>query len=271
MRSIIVEHKTIEEAIAHGLSQMDLSLEDVSVEVLEEGSKGLFGLIGAKPAQVRLTEKAPQEADTPQEAQETQVERPRSAPPASPPRAQRTEDTPPVQPQATAQAAKREPSPDDPSKTPAPVGTPANAGVAGEFVRGVAQRMQMDVEIQASIVEETLRIEILGDEKGILIGHRGETLDALQYLASLVHNKDKEPYERIQLDSQNYRRKREETLIRLANRLADKAQRTHRRVALEPMNPYERRILHSALQNNPHVTTFSEGEEPNRRVVIQPK
>ena len=110
-----------------------------------------------------------------------------------------------------------------------------------------------------------------GDNQGILIGHRGETLDALQYLTSLLVNKGGKDYRRVTLDTEGYRAKREQTLINLANRMAAKVQRSGRRMVLEPMNPYERRILHATLQDNPHVTTHSEGEEPNRRVVIAPK
>jgi spoIIIJ-associated protein len=110
-----------------------------------------------------------------------------------------------------------------------------------------------------------------GDTLGILIGRRGETLDALQYLTSLKVNRGRENYTRVTLDTENYRAKREDTLIRLANRMANRALRTGRKVSLEPMNPYERRIIHSALQKHPYVTTQSEGEEPNRRVVVSPK
>ena len=105
----------------------------------------------------------------------------------------------------------------------------------------------------------------------VVIGHRGETLDALQYLTSLLVNKGGKDYRRVTLDTEGYRAKREQTLINLANRMAAKVQRSGRRMVLEPMNPYERRILHATLQDNPHVTTHSEGEEPNRRVVIAPK
>ena len=107
-----------------------------------------------------------------------------------------------------------------------------------------------------------------GDTLGILIGRRGETLDALQYLTSLKINRGQDNYTRITLDTENYRAKREDTLVRLANRMANRAVKSGRKVVLEPMNPYERRIIHSALQANKNVETHSEGEEPNRRVVI---
>jgi len=116
--------------------------------------------------------------------------------------------------------------------------------------------------------EDNLYIHMVGDTLGILIGRRGETLDALQYLTSLQVNKGREGYIRVTLDTENYRAKREDSLRRLAMRMANRAQKTGRKVVLEPMNPYERRVLHTALQNHPAVTTHSEGEEPNRRVVI---
>ena len=119
--------------------------------------------------------------------------------------------------------------------------------------------------------EEMIRIQVDGDSTGVLIGRRGETLDSLQYLTSLVVNKDAEQYRRIFLDTENYREKREETLVNLANRIAAKVAKTGRRVVLEPMNPYERRILHATLHDHPSVCTVSEGEEPYRRVVIKKK
>ena len=128
--------------------------------------------------------------------------------------------------------------------------------------------MGVNVDIRMVESEEQLLIKMTGDVLGVLIGRRGDTLDALQYLTSLVVNRGREAYLRVSLDRENYRARREEALRRLAMRMASKARRTGRKVVLEPMNPYERRILHSALQNNPYVATHSEGEEPYRRVVI---
>ena len=139
---------------------------------------------------------------------------------------------------------------------------------AEEFLKNVTERMGLDVALDIREDEEALRIEMQGDDQGILIGHRGETLDALQYLTSLLVNKGGKEYRRVTLDTEGYRAKREQTLIHLAQRMAAKVQHSGRRMVLEPMNPYERRILHSALQDNPYVTTHSEGDEPNRRVVI---
>ena len=146
------------------------------------------------------------------------------------------------------------------------------AGRAQRFLLDVTDRMGVKVDVYVDdSVENSLYIHMIGDTLGILIGRRGETLDALQYLTSLQVNKGREGYIRVTLDTENYRAKREDSLRRLAQRMANRAQKTGRRVVLEPMNPYERRVLHTALQNHPAVTTHSEGEEPNRRVVIMLK
>ena len=143
------------------------------------------------------------------------------------------------------------------------------AGRAQRFLMDVTERMNVKVDVYVDdSKEDNLYIHMIGDTLGILIGRRGETLDALQYLTSLQVNKGREGYIRVTLDTENYRAKREDSLRRLAQRMANRAQKTGRKVVLEPMNPYERRVLHTALQNHPAVTTHSEGEEPNRRVVI---
>lgn len=146
------------------------------------------------------------------------------------------------------------------------------AGRAQRFLMDVTEKMNVKVSVYVDdSKEDNLYIHMIGDTLGILIGRRGETLDALQYLTSLQVNKGREGYIRVTLDTENYRAKREDSLRRLAHRMANRAQKTGRKVVLEPMNPYERRVLHTALQNHPAVTTHSEGEEPNRRVVIMLK
>lgn len=150
-----------------------------------------------------------------------------------------------------------------------PADKEAPEGRAFTFLTDVTRLMGVEVTINARRDEEgNVRVDMFGDTLGILIGRRGETLDALQYLTSLYVNKGGEDYIRVTLDTENYRAKREEALRRLANRMANRAIKTGRKVVMEPMNPYERRILHSALQQNDAVTTHSEGEEPNRHVVI---
>ena len=141
---------------------------------------------------------------------------------------------------------------------------------AKEFLKEVFDAMNIVVVIDVKYDEENrnIDIELSGDEMGVLIGKRGQTLDSLQYLVSLVVNKDEDEYIRVKVDTEDYRKRRKETLENLAKNIAYKVKRTKRPVSLEPMNPYERRIIHSALQNDKYVTTHSEGEEPFRRVVV---
>lgn len=176
------------------------------------------------------------------------------------------------------QEEKRDYAPMVPAETFAPTEPPVifgedtPAGRAQKFLMDVTDRMGVKVDVYVDDSEpEHLSIHMIGDTLGILIGRRGETLDALQYLTSLQVNKGREGYIRVTLDTENYRAKREDSLRRLAQRMANRAVKTGRKVVLEPMNPYERRVLHTALQNHPSVTTHSEGEEPNRRVVIMLK
>lgn len=318
--------KTIEEAISAGLEKLGVSISDVTIDVLEEGSKGLFGLFGSRQAKVRLTLKET-EAD-PLEAL-TAAKPARSAAPAKPaapkapeapkpvkPAAPKTEapKATPVKPTAPkaeapkveapkAEAPKAKPAPrkeaPKPAKTDAPKAEAPKAkptpkapvqpiekpvvtmipadqvvedsapGRALAFLRELTHLMGVEVSIEVGTdAEGNVFANMTGDTLGILIGRRGETLDALQYLTSLKVNRGQEGYTRVTLDTENYRAKREEALTRLANRMANRAIKTGRKVSLEPMNPYERRILHSALQANDQVDTHSEGEEPNRHVVI---
>jgi spoIIIJ-associated protein len=141
---------------------------------------------------------------------------------------------------------------------------------AKNFLNDLFAAMKMEVVITVSYNEEEkeMDIDLAGDEMGVLIGKRGQTLDSLQYLVSLIVNKDEEDYIRVKVDTENYRERRKETLENLAKNIAYKVKRSRRSVVLEPMNPYERRIIHSALQNDKYVTTHSEGEEPFRKVVV---
>ena len=180
-----------------------------------------------------------------------------------------------AEPKAAKQTEKKDYQPMEPAQTFNPTEPPVMhaedtlAGRAQRFLMEVTDRMGVKVDVYVDDSrEDNLYIHMVGDTLGILIGRRGETLDALQYLTSLQVNKGREGYIRVTLDTENYRAKREDSLRRLAQRMANRAQKTGRKVVLEPMNPYERRVLHTALQNHPGVTTHSEGEEPNRRVVI---
>lgn len=143
---------------------------------------------------------------------------------------------------------------------------------ARKFLRDVLNSMGVLAEIKVKEENNVLKINLIGPNMGLIIGYRGETLDSLQYLVSLVVNRNNEgPYKRVNLDTENYRAKREETLKRLAGKIALKVKKTNKPVRLEPMNPYERRIIHSALQNDSSIVTYSEGEEPYRKVVVDLK
>ena len=146
-------------------------------------------------------------------------------------------------------------------------------GAVKDFLEKVFKAMNLDAHpvVTYDEVEETVEVEITGNDMGVLIGKRGQTLDSLQYLTSLVVNKDSDVYLKVKLDTENYRERRKETLENLAKNIAVKVKRTRKPVTLEPMNPYERRIIHSALQNDKFVETHSEGEEPFRKVVVTPK
>lgn len=201
-KSIEVKAKTVDEAILNGLSELGLGIDQVDVEIVQEG-KGFLGL--GRSAVIRLTEKQTLASD------------------------------------------------------------------AEQFLNELFSKMGVQATASAAEDEKSIKVDIAGDSTGILIGRRGETLDSLQYLTSLVVNKGTQDYKRITLDTENYRAKREETLVALANRIASKVARTGKRVVLEPMNPYERRILHATLHNHDKVETVSEGEEPFRRVVVRRK
>lgn len=279
MRSIESSAKTIEDAIRQGLEKLDVSLGDVTIDIIQEGSKGLFGM-GSKDAKVRLTVKEDEQESSilstlspekPKEAvkKPAVMKQPKKLKKENQPKAADLADKSHKQPKPK---ADRKDTPKEPPKQYPSVDPATSAGVAQEFLQNVTRLMNLEVSVEAGPDDEgNVRVDIHGDTLGILIGRRGETLDALQYLTSLNVNHGKDDYTRVTLDTENYRAKREEALKRLANRMANRAVKTGRKVVLEPMNPYERRILHSALQQNDAVTTHSEGDEPNRHVVISLK
>ena len=299
MRSVESSAKTMEEAVTQGLEKLGVSFADVKIDILDEGSKGFLGILGGKPVVVRLTvredveggedvlssvaledavkepEQKPARKRKPKaDKPEDKAEKPAAQEKADQPKAPRAEK-PAKAPKAEKPAKADKPPKAEKPAAPAPeaVQPPADAeapeGRAFTFLTDVTRLMGVEVTINARRDEEgNVRVDMFGDTLGILIGRRGETLDALQYLTSLYVNKGGEDYIRVTLDTENYRAKREEALRRLANRMANRAVKTGRKVVMEPMNPYERRILHSALQQNDAVTTHSEGEEPNRHVVI---
>lgn len=195
--------KTVEEAIEYALTELNTTRDHVDVEVLEEPSKGLFGLFGSKPARVKVTLKVINPVDT-----------------------------------------------------------------AKSFLTDIFNAMGIKVLLEKMTSDEYTTFNIRGEDLGVLIGKHGQTLDALQYLTNLAANKDGEQKVKFILDVEDYRKRRSETLSRLALRLADKVKRRGEKVVLEPMSPHERKIIHVALQHDKRVFTYSEGEEPYRKVVI---
>ena len=291
--------RTTEEAISAGLESLGLSISEVKVDIIEEGSKGLFGLFGSRPAKVRFTVEEDEADDEVHnlfdgmldEKEEKKAEKKAEKPAEKKaPKAEKKEKPAKEEKKAEEKPAKEEtPKAEKPARKPREPKKPVEekpvekkeivpaeqadratpAGKAQEFLQELTKLMNVPVSVAVSTDEEgNVHVNMEGDTLGILIGRRGETLDALQYLTSLQVNKGKSDYTRVTLDTENYRAKREEALIRLANRMANRCQKTGRKVSMEPMNPYERRILHSALQDHPAVTTHSEGDEPNRHVVI---
>ena len=269
MRSMEFSGRNIDEAIFHGLNEMGLSIDEVDTEIVQKESKGIFG-IGAKNAIVRLTEReVPIVPDFEAEkaaAHEHKPDRPkreRTEKREHSDKRERTDKKP----------EKREPREKQP-QAPAIAYSEelAKENDAAIFLSDLLKNMKIEATVQAAETDDGLRLNILSDTDGLLIGRRGETLDALQYIVSLYLNKDRKEngYRRVSVDTEGYRQRREETLRRLARKNAVKVAKTGRSVAMEPMNPYERRVLHSALQSFKGVTTHSEGEEPNRRVIITP-
>ncbi|MBR0436341.1 MAG: Jag N-terminal domain-containing protein [Clostridia bacterium] len=265
MRSMEFSGRNIDEAIFHGLNEMGLTIDEVVTEIVQKESKGLFG-IGAKNAIVRLTEReVPVVPDFEAEkaaAHERKNDRPKRERSEKKDRGEKKE--------RSDKRERREKQPEVPEIAYSE--ELAKNNDAAIFLSELLKNMKIEATVEAAETEDGLRLNILSDTDGLLIGRRGETLDAIQYIVSLYMNKDRKEngYRRVSVDTEGYRRRREETLRRLARKNAAQVARSGRPVAMEPMNTYERRVLHSALQGFKGVTTHSEGEEPNRRVIITP-
>lgn len=204
MREVTASGSTVDEAVQSALQQLNTTEDRVEVEVIDEGKKGILGIIGAKRAivTVRLKKNPIEETE--------------------------------------------------------------------KYLKSVTTLMNVDVDIQTTVEDNHVTFEMDGENIAIIIGKRGQTLNALQYLAHLVINKQKETYYTVTVDAEGYRERRKETLESLALKMADKAKRLNRKVALEPMPAYERKIIHSKLQDVEGVTTYSDGQEPHRHIIIKP-
>ena len=301
---LIATGKTIDLAIQAALDQLSMDRDSVSVEVLENAKSGFLG-IGAQPAKVKVSYEVPDEEPKPALSSASRSKPKKEAAPAAQsenapkviaPAALRQE-----QPRVIAPAAPSEPRPErkprqdraprperrnDRPKTDRPVReekpsapvvpkeyAPAEPGSMEEkieqFVKGLLEHMGSDAVPHAMKTgEDSYLVDLVGADLGILIGRRGETLDAIQHLTNYAVNRGQNKRARINVDAENYRTKREESLQRLAVKVAGKVVRYRRNITLEPMNAYERHVIHAALQDHPDVTTFSTGTEPNRRIVV---
>ena len=282
-----VSAKTLDDAITEALIQLGVTSDRLEYNVIEKGSAGFLG-IGMKQAVIEAWKKEDKEEEEFLKAveetirenpvkeyfakednvKEDDVKEHQAEEAAKKEEAVREEKTEKEEASANAKEEKSEPVSVKEKELLAKVEDETIRYVE-QFVKDTLKAMDMDVEITSSIDKDgALYVDMKGENMGILIGKRGQTLDSLQYLANRVANKHQSGYVRVKLDTENYRARREETLKHLAKNIAHKVKRNRRPVILEPMNPYERRIIHSTLQSDPYVTTHSEGEEPYRKVVV---
>ena len=284
--SIRVSAKTLDDAITEASVQLGVTSDRLEYDVIEKGSAGFLG-IGMKQAVIeawRKEEPEEEKQDIKEIFSESEIlgelknERPVNEKREKKEKRQRDQKKEDKKKEVKKEEIKEEARAEETTEEAAPVKEEKNKPVEVEpqtvsavekFIQDTLGAMNMEVEISSEIDGDgALCVNMKGEHMGILIGKRGQTLDSLQYLANRVANKHQEGYVRVKLDTENYRARREETLRHLAKNIAHKVKRTRRPVSLEPMNPYERRIIHSALQSDPYVTTHSEGEEPYRKVVV---
>ena len=272
-KTIITTGETIDLAIEAALTQLGLDRDSVSVQVLQQAKSGFLG-IGKQPAKVEVTYEAPD--PKPKSALGSAS---RSKPKAKKPEAPKTEEVkqevPKSQPKEEKPAPKKAPKSEKPAQPRVERNyVPAESGSVQEkietFIKGLLEHMGSDAVPQAyKESDDTYLVELVGEHLGYLIGRRGDTLDAIQHLANYSVNRGIEGHIRINVDAEAYRLKREDSLRRYAQKKAQQVLKAHRRTTLEPMNAYERHVIHSALQDTDRITTYSVGTEPNRRVVIE--
>ena len=268
LKYIEVTGKNEDEAIAKGLAQLGLDRDDVSLEILERGRTGFLG-IGSVPAKVKLTYEVP---DAPEATPEPAPE------PAPKPVAEEKKPEPPrpapvqkAQPQPKPERSPQPKSEAKPQSKPEPSPAPADDDVAEAIIKfqtGLFAHMGVTATPVVTKEGDTWQVVLEGEDLGALIGHRGETLDAIQQLTGYAVNRGRSHRARIHVDAEGYRARREESLNRLARKTAGKVVKYRRNITLEAMNAYERHVIHTALQDYPGVTTYSTGTEPNRRTVV---
>lgn len=267
-----VKAPTVSEAIQKGLMQLGANRDDVKIEVLREGSRGIFGLIGAEDAHVRLRLRRPQARSVEPAVEEpaVEVEEPAPEPHAA--------ETPPE----FAPEETREPEPETPTAEPADrVAEPAEdkaeaAETALQAVRHIVEKVGVSASVEfrqrgQGTSEVPIIIDVKGDNVGALIGHQGSTLQAMQYLTRLIVSRETHEWSNIVIDVGGYRQRREQSLRELSKRMADRVRQNGRPISLEPMPPNERRIIHLTLRDDPDVTTRSVGQDDNRKVTIRPR
>lgn len=265
---ITVSAKTLDDAITEALVQLGVTSDRLDYIVVEKGSEGFLG-IGRKQAVIKARRKR-EEKPVEETVEESKVE----TPVKEEVKPEKKTEKKPAKEHSHTKKNVREEKPEVKSEPKKEVELakvePQTIETCEKLIYDVMNAMGMDDVKVTSVVDEegALSINMEGSNMGILIGKRGQTLDSLQYLTNRVANKMQDGYVRVKLDTEDYRRRRKETLENLAKNIASKVKRTRKTVSLEPMNPYERRIIHSALQSDPAVSTHSEGEEPYRRVVV---
>ncbi len=273
----------VEEAVKLALMDLKVSRDEVEVTVLEEPSKGFFG-IGSKLAKVRVEKKKKPEPEPvavkPAAEADTVKERPaRETRPQEKEQKSNKKNHKENKGSKSNRAPKEQKPREQKSREVKEIASIVDKSKlhdiedheALRFLKEVTEKMGLDLSIRAMAGDDMVYLEMDGKDSGTVIGKRGQTLDSIQYLTSLVVNKNSEKYIKVVVDAENYRAKRQKTLEQLANRLAAKVIKTKKYVRLEPMNPYERKVIHATLQQNRNITTRSEGEEPYRRVVIEYK
>ena len=259
MEYIEFSAKTVNDAITEACTHFVVESSKLDYEVVEEGSSGFLG-IGSKNAVIkaRIKEEIEEAVMASEEVKKEEK------------KAEKKEAKEEVKAEKKEEKAEKNEEKKESKKEKVVVNAKEIEDKSIDFLKSVLHAMDLAAVVEANYdeEEECLNVNILGDDMGVLIGKRGQTLDSLQYLVSLVVNKQTNGYIRVKVDTENYRERRKATLENLAKNIAFKVKRTRRPVSLEPMNPYERRIIHSALQNDKYVTTHSEGEEPYRKVVV---
>ena len=268
MNYVIKTGKSVDEAVREALSELNISRENAEIEVLDEGQKGFLGLIGSKDATVKVWQKEDETKSILNEIFNEEIE------------SEKSQDA--VQDNVELEIENNEVSNNDEKEVQEVIDVEETVksieeeneeilATAREFISKILDTLELENIVEMELDDNTLNINVNGDENrlGILIGKRGVTLDSIQYILNLLVNKKSSRYIRVNLDSSGYREKRKETLINLANKMANKVTKTGRSVKLEPMNSYERKIIHTALQDYEGVLTHSEGKDPFRKVVIQ--